>query len=536
MLAHVRDLAKYGVITDRDPYDLPTEAFSFAANVRFRNGKVESGPVYRNVLHVGTSDPRFVGVNNPNSGVNQLLLGYKNGRVFSYATGTETDLSISGYVPSSAEGVWSETHLADVYYVNREDRVPWYFGAASSIFATLPNWDATWRTRLLRVCGSALIALNVTKGSTHTPTMVKTSSIPLAGAVPASWDHTNPATNATENIIAEMEGEIIDACALGNNLFIYGARETWRMVADGSTFVFDDERVFKNRGAINANCSVEVSGKHYVFGTDDIWMHDGVTDVSISEGLVRDFIFDNIDITKSNRCFVEYHPRLREVRFHYSSGDDFTVFRNADGCNRVAVLSLKDMTWTFDDAPFVYDAGNAHISSSLTYATVTGTYDTIGGSYVDQDESIRRTFVYVGDVSVPYGLSTSLYAFDAYGKGSTATAVVDPAATALRYLERDGIDLDEVGADLRGYKTVSTLYPQARLDADAAPLVFTCGAADYFDGDPVYGVGGTYDGGEQYKLDPNVAGRYLAMKMSHSDYRNFSLSGFDIELLADGDR
>jgi hypothetical protein len=491
MLAHIRDTAKYGVITDRDPYDLPPEAFSFAANVRFRNGKVESGPVYRNIMHLGTTSPRFVGVYNPNSGLNLLLLGYKNGRVFSYASGTETDLSISGYTPNVAEGTWSETHLADVYYVNREDRVPWYFNTASSIFATLPNWDSTWRTRLLRVCGSALIALNVTKGSSHYGTMVKTSSIPLAGNVPSSWDHTSPSTNATENIIAEMEGEITDACALGNNLFIFGARETWRMVADGSTFVFDDERIFKNRGAINANCSVEVSGKQYVFGTDDLWMHDGVTDVSICEGLVRDFIFNNIDITKSSRCFVKYHPRLREVRFHYSSGDDHTVFRNADGCNRVAVLSLKDMTWTFDDAPLLYDAADAHIASSLTYATVTGTYDTIGGAYVDQDESIRRTFVCVGDVSATYGLSTSLYGFDAYGKGSTVTAAVDTAATAPRFLERTGIDLDEVGADLRGYKTVSSVYPQARLDAGAAPLMFTFGAADYYGNDPVYGTAGS---------------------------------------------
>jgi hypothetical protein len=88
--------------------------------------------------------------------------------------------------------------------------------------------------------------------------------------------------------------------------------------------------------------------------------------------------------------------------------------------------------------------------------------------------------VYVGDVNATHGLSTSLYAFDAYGKGSTAVAVVDTAATALRYLERNGIDLDEVGADLRGYKTASSLYPQARLDADAAPLMFTFGSADYF--------------------------------------------------------
>jgi hypothetical protein len=52
----------------------------------------------------------------------------------------------------------------------------------------------------------------------------------------------------------------------------------------------------------------------------------------------------------------------------------------------------------------------------------------------------------------------------------------------------------------------------------------------------VYGDAGTYDGAEQYKIDPNVAGRYLAMKVSHDDYRNFSLSGFDIDLIADGDR
>jgi hypothetical protein len=99
----------------------------------------------------------------------------------------------------------------------------------------------------------------------------------------------------------------------------------------------------------------------------------------------------------------------------------------------------------------------------------------------------------------------------------------------MRYLERSGIDLDEVGADLRGYVTVSSLYPQARLDAGAAPLMFTFGAADYYGNDPVYGDAGSYDGNEQYKIDPNVAGRYLAMKMTHTDYRNFSLSGLDLD-------
>ena len=59
----VRDVAKYSVVTDQDPYDLPTEAWSLACNVRFQNRKVTRGPVWRAVKQpLGTSNPRlFVG-------------------------------------------------------------------------------------------------------------------------------------------------------------------------------------------------------------------------------------------------------------------------------------------------------------------------------------------------------------------------------------------------------------------------------------------------------------------------------------------
>jgi hypothetical protein len=57
----VCDVAKYGVITDQDPYDLPTEAWSLACNVRFQNRKVTRGPVWRAVQQpLSESNPRFV--------------------------------------------------------------------------------------------------------------------------------------------------------------------------------------------------------------------------------------------------------------------------------------------------------------------------------------------------------------------------------------------------------------------------------------------------------------------------------------------
>jgi hypothetical protein len=537
-LPKLRELSKFGVVADVDPYDLPPQAFSFAANVRFRAGKVESAPVWRNVFNVGTADPRFIGSSNPTSGQSNVFIGYTNGRVYRYTEGAETNYSPTGYVDSTAEAVWTETNLADVYYVNREDRVPWRLLTSDTEFDELANWDASWRTRLLRTCGSALVALNVTKGATNYPTMIKTSSIPTSGIVPTSWDHTDPATNATEDILAEMEGPIIDAASLGNDLYIYGQNETWVMVADGSAFVFSKKRVFKHRGAINSNCAVEINGKHYVFGPDDIWVHDGVSEQSLCDGIVREFIYDDLDITKNDRCFVKYYPQLREIRFHYVAADDYATFVDQDGCNRVAVYSVKDGVWVFDDAPLVHSATVGHLSSAATYATVVGTYATIGGTYSSFDESISRTLLYVGDTYAAAGLTASLYAFDKYGHGSTSAHPVDEVATRPRYLERDGIDLDELDLDLRGYKVVSRVYPQARIDDGAEPIQFTFGSSDYFNQDTTFGDAQEYTGSDAdgYKIDPNMAGRYLAMQVLHDDYRNMSISGFDFDLEVTGER
>src|SRR3546814_15319645 len=70
-----------------------------------------------------------------------------------------------------------------------------------------------------------LIALNVTKGATNYPTMVKWSDLTGFGAVPASWDHTSPSNSAGENIINEMKVEIIDGLSLRDSFIIYAKNE-----------------------------------------------------------------------------------------------------------------------------------------------------------------------------------------------------------------------------------------------------------------------------------------------------------------------
>ena len=532
----VRDLAKYGVITDVDPYDLPAEAWTFGVNVRFRNGKVSRAPVFRAVKEL-SSDARFAVGSSPSSGLDLMFIGYKDGHVDRYSSLNLIDYSITGYATSVSEAAWSTTSLAGVVYVNREDRVPWAFLPSGSRFVALANWDASWRAHILRNCGGALVALNVTKGATNYPTMVKTSSIALSGVVPASWDQTNPATLATENILADMSGAITDAQSFGNALCIYGLNETVLMTPDGSLDVFSYRKLPFKKGALSSNCSIEIDGQHYVFGPDDIWTHDGSSEVSICVGKTRDFIFNSLNLSKAAQCFVEHNPKTKEIHFCYVSGDRGVAFLTApDGCNRQAVYNYIDKTWTFDDLPMVRGAALANISTQVTYATVVETYQLVGGSYLDQEDGYKRTLVYVGVPSVTYSLGSKLYAFDFFGPGSTVVFGVDTTASRPVMLEKSGIDLDSLGAELRGYKIVSSIYPQARLELGAAPMVFEMGSADYFSREPVLDASQTYDGYELYKLDYRAAGRVLSLRISYNDYRPFSLSGLDFDFSLNSER
>lgn len=539
-IVKARNLSKFGIVTDVDPYDLPPEAFSFGYNVRFKNGHVTRAPVFRGVKTLGQSDPRFCYANNPSNGVDQLFVAYLNGRVFLTSPTSETDYSISGYTNSTTEAVWSGAHLASVTYINRTDRVPWYLDAASSRFQVLPNWDSTWRAGLIRSCGGALVALNVTKGATPNPTMVKTSSIPTSGLVPASWDQTNPATLATENILAELEGPIVDAQNMGNNLVIYGTNQAWLMQKVSGFEVFDYFKLPFQKGAVGPNCTVEVDGKHYVFGPDDIWVHDGVSEKSICEGRTREFIYSSLNTARLNRCFVQHVPTNKEIVFCYVSGDRGVNFLNVGGCNRQAAYNYVNDTWSFDDLPSVYGGCGANLSIVLTYATIAATYATQGGSYADMEGGYRRTPSYAGDANAGYSLSTKLYAFDWHGANSTVTFPVDTNATKGAYLERDGIHLDTLFEDgqLSDYYRVSHAWPLARIDSDAnTTLDIEFGSADYFGQAAVFdGLSMPYDGVGQYQLDYNMSGRFLSMRLTFNDYASFSLSGFDLEVDVTGSR
>lgn len=531
----VRNLSKYGVLADVDPYNIPPEAWSMAVNVRFADGHVERGPVFRNIVSLAKADPRFADSDNTISGYSTIIVGYLDGSVASISNSTETDISIAGYTANVAEEPYTSCNLGGVYYVNRNDRLPWSLRTSDVQFQELANWDVTWTANLLRSCGGALCAFNITKSGTSYPTMVKTSEFAVADTVPSTWDDTDPTNNATENILAEMSGPITDAQNLGSVMIIYGINEAWLMEADGSEEVWSYRKLPFNRGSINANCSVEVDGRHFVFGLNDLWTHDGVSSQSLCAKRVRKFIYSSIDLTQARRCFVRYNSARKEVQFFYVSADVYAAYPRVNGCNRCATYNITQDTWTFDDLPYVYFAAMANVDTTDTWNNITGTWATAGGTWLDEEASLGKVMVMVGDDDAATGLTRTLYAFDMPGEQAFTALPVNTTATKPWLLERSGIDLDEIGVDLPGYKLLRSLYPQARLEPGATPIEITCGSSDYFNQPYVLGPSQTYDGDTLYKLDFNLTGRWLYMKATGgSSY--FRLTGYDADLDVLGER
>lgn len=536
----LRDLAKFGIITDPNPYDLPPGAWSAGVNIRFVNGRVARGPVFRDVGPLANSDPRFL-TSRSTVGGDDIFVCYKTGRVFKWTPTLEEDYSIVGYVDAASDSVFSSTGLSNCLYVNRGDRVPWVLTPAATDFVALANWDPTWRAKIMRSFNGSLVALNVTKGADSYPTMVKTSDAALFGVVPASWDEGDPTTVAYENVLTEMDGGITDGRSLGRSFFIYAPKETWVMTATGGDDLYTVRRVFNDVGAINANCVVEVGGRHFVFGQNDIWSHDGASRQSLAVGRVRDFIFNNLNVNNAYKCFVQHDINLKEIRFCYASDDSLCDFptENGAGTNRCAVYNYVEDKWSFYDLPYVWGADISSVDTSLTWDDLSQPWDSLGGSWANFADGLKKGSVMVGEASVAEGLSTNmLYALDLTSGGAVFTFEVNEAATGPFQLKRDGIDLDEVGEELRGYKHMTALWPQARLAPDEL-LEFSLGAADTFNVDAEFSGyldSMTYNGINLNKVDYVASGRYLGIHIRYDSFKDLSISGLDIELVGTGKR
>ena len=356
----------------------------------------------------------------------------------------------------------------------------------------------------------------------------------MANAVPMTWDETDLTNSAGFNDLVQMQAPIIDGATLGSNFLVYSQDQVWGMEFVGGTFIFNFRKLFDDAGVINQNCIQEVEGKHYVFDRDDIYVTDGNTRTSICDGRVRDYIFSGLDNSKTSECFVVHNALLEEVYFCYHSGDDMAVYTDGVHCNRAAVYNYKEDVWTFQDLPNVVSGSQANIDSVTSYADATQTYANVGGSYHDQESPYKRHPLVVSRAGG--GVTGSkVYGIDLVDDGSLAQEM-DTTVSQDVLLERIGLDLDDMGIPLAGYKVINRIYPQVSTNNSNGNFGFSFGAADTAIAFPNYGSSTNFNALTDYKLDTRISGRYLSYRMTTDVPKDFAFSGMDVEVVVTGRR
>jgi hypothetical protein len=564
----IRNLGQIGVITDVNAYDLPPNAVSMANNARFDDGKIKRSFVFRSVLNTSSATPVYTFTYSIPNSYDKIGIADRNGRVWFYQSGSETDVTQVDWFPQTnvsliandynalgidfttddyairigdeAESLSDEpytyTYLQGVGYLNRSDRVPWYYADGSSQFANLPNWNSTWRCKSLRAYKDYLVALNVTKGSTEYPTMVKWSDIAQYNAVPGSWDETLTTNSAGENTLAEMKTPILDGLPLRDVFILYSQEQVWMMEETGDALVFRFRKLFENIGIINTNCCIEVDGRHYVFGFDDIYVHDGNSVETILDGRNWHYVYNNLNKAETSKFWVQHNPYSSEIMFAYVSGDANANFIATSYPNRAAVYNYKNQTWSFVDLPLASRPTSANFSTSTTWANATGSWDASGGTWYGQDEGGDDVLFMAGVASTANGLTASrLYGYEE-PNGGVLPFGINTEATKPMFVERIAIDLDDTGEELRAYKVIKSIYPQVEVRAPSQTVDFKFDGVEFPGSSVTWSTQVSFTPNSGYKVDTRENGRYLAWRMDSTDNNDFEVSGFDLDVVTTGRR
>ena len=367
--------------------------------------------------------------------------------------------------------------------------------------------------------------------------MVKWSDLTGFGAPPGDWSIDSTTNSAGENIVNEMQHTIVDGLDLRNSFVIYCTNSVWAMDYTGGQEIYQFTKLFDESGVIAPNCVVQVGGQHFVFDRNDIYVHDGVQPRSIADGKVREFVFNALDTSRSDLCFVMHDAKLSEVRFCYPSSDRLVGFVNpTTGCNRAAVFNYANGTWSFYDLPNVTGSCRSSIVSGKSWEDDQDlTWDAAAGLYSSTEGDESQHVLLVSRTDPSQGLSTSrLYGFDLVA-GGLLTIPVEPEALRPAFVERTGIDLDSAGKNLTQYVHLQAIWPQATIEVPQ-DAYWQFGGYDFVNAEPLWSDRTTYDPSTEAKIDVNEAGKYLAYRFAVGGIGDFKLSGFDVQLVTRGRR
>lgn len=498
-----------GVNKDLMPEELPENVWTSVQNMRFRNGFAQKFGGIANIFDAPTVTPYYVAPYTTQT--TRYIVHAGTDKVFVDDGTTRTDITPASDFTGTQDDRWSGGAFNGILLINNSVEIPHYWdGNIANNLAALTGWNANWRCKFIKPFKNYVIAGNITKSGTAYPSMVKWSDEAVPGAVPASWDETDPALNAGEQDLGETPDVLIDAMQLGDQMILYKERSMYAMQFIGAPFIFRFQRLPGDDGILSRGCVTNTPKGHVVLTSNDVVIHQGQGTQSIADGRVRQFIFDNLNKTVFGRAFVCTNPPTNEVFICFPSSE-------SENCDLMAVWNWKDNTWGFRTLTNVTYGDACQINTDAAFFN----WSQDSQTWADDTTTWSQSEFSPNEYRLIFARTTAISAFDI---STQDDGVAIPAS-----LERTAIQF----GDPYSNKLIRSLYP--RIDAPAGTVInVSVGGSMTANTAPTYSTPVPFTVGSQIKIDSFATGRFLAVKFESTADVVWRIRSYDIDLVQTG--
>lgn len=500
-----------GVIKDIPAHALPLGAWSDVRNIRFLDGAALQFFGHGEAYGAPLEAPQFVLQANVAGVRYWLYAGATKQVAVSNASGNSVHTDIShATARAGSVNAWSGFVFGGVPVLNAGDGAPpmYWDQDLTHKFLDLPAWPANTSCKVLRQYKNLMVALNVTKGATRLPFMVKWSNLAVAGALPSTWNEADATQDAGEFDLAEGQDPIVDGLGLKDSLVVYKESSTYAIDYIGGAFILKPRKISGMSGLLNMNCAVEFENgfgsMHFAVTGMDIVIHDGYSAKSVLDKKARRFFFQNLDTANKGRVFCFKNPFLNEIFVCYPS-------IGATWCDTALVYNYVDGTVTFRSLPNVTHAGYGPVDNSLSgsWAQDSAPWDSDLTAWNGPDYTPDTARVLLGSAD------NKLYLLD--GSASFNGALPDA------YLERRGLHFDAP----ERIKLITRVLPRITGNRGGTVRV-RLGWAEAPDDEPTWTDPVDFTIGTSLGCDTFASGRYLAVRFETGTAFSWRLDSYDL--------
>lgn len=526
----INNVGKFGVVKDLPAHKLPPEAWTDIKNFHMLEGGAKKAAGHEEVYDPPSVSPYGLMFVPEPSNLYWLYMGLAKVYGVDAIAGTHYDLTraTGGDYNADQDIGWNGAVLGNIPVINNgvDDPQMWNPVSTGQKLQALSNWPANTKARVIRGFKQFLIALDVTEGATRYPYIMRVSDVADPGAVPGSWDYSDPANLSIRRALQEGEDFLIDCVPLGDTNIIYKEHSVWGMQFIGGQSVWRTFKLPLNFGIMNRNCAVPIPKGRQLVVTDnyDLVVHNGQTDDSVMSARTRRWLEGQLDPTYYQRSFLAVNPLDNEVFFCF--------------CTVGNSVPTRAIVWNWDTNSIGTQELENFSFGAYGFAT-TGGAATIDELIMNIDEM---------DWPIDSGLESRFTRHLLWAKpDATSPKLFKGHSTAQfngvnieAYVERTGLALigrDRQGnpiVDLERMKFLRRVIPRIEAASGTQVQVYV-GSQETIEGAITWQGPYTFTVGIDLWVDTMISSKLLAVRFRTTGNVQWTLHGYDLDIELDGE-